>query len=95
MNGRRLYLIAYDIASSRRWRRVHKLLVRAGERQQFSIFLCHLPPERMRRLESAMLRALDLTDDRLMVVDLGDAETGAARLRATGSAMTAAWPVLL
>lgn len=95
MSELRFYLVAYDITSPRRWRRVYKALSRAGERQQFSVFLCRLPPARMARLAARLSALVDAGSDRLMVLDLGPAGTAPARL-VTGVLPTErAWPVVV
>lgn len=66
-----IYLIAYDISSPKRWRRVVRQLERVGERVQLSIFAAHLTPARAHRLEAHLRSLMDLTTDRLFFADLG------------------------
>ena len=95
MTEPRLYLVTYDIANPKRWRRVYKALCRAGERTQLSVFLCRLPPERMVRLEARIRRLIDPTDDRLMVIDLGRPESARQRIRGNGPIPEGPWPVVI
>jgi CRISPR-associated protein Cas2 len=84
MTEARLYLVAYDVASPKRWRRAVKAVKRLGRRAQLSVFVCRATPRRIRRLEEELKRILDPSEDRLMIVDLG-LPTGddiAARLNA-------------
>jgi CRISPR-associated protein Cas2 len=81
----RLYLVAYDISSPQRWRRVQKAVRRLCRRSQLSVFVCRGTPARLARLESELKRAMHPQDDRLMVLDLGPAETAAAKLKAINS----------
>lgn len=73
MSADRFYLISYDIADRRRWRRAHRLVSRSGEMQQFSVYLCRLSATARARLGEKLTRLLHPTEDRLMVVDLGPA----------------------
>jgi CRISPR-associated protein Cas2 len=81
----RLYLIAYDISSPKRWRRVQKVVRRLCRRSQLSVFVCRGTPARLTRLEMALKREMDSGEDRLMVLDLGPAETAAAKLESINS----------
>ncbi len=77
----RLYLIAYDISSPKRWRHVQKAVRRLCRRGQLSVFVCRGTASRIERLERELKRVMHPVEDRLMVVDLGPAETAAAKLR--------------
>ena len=83
--SQRLYLIAYDISSPKRWRRVQKALRRLCRRSQLSVFVCRGTSARLARLEATLKREMDPVADRLMVLDLGPAETAAAKLNAINS----------
>ncbi|PJF46320.1 MAG: CRISPR-associated endonuclease Cas2, partial [Candidatus Thermofonsia Clade 3 bacterium] len=39
---RTLYIVTYDIADDRRWRKVFKLMYGYGDRLQYSVFRCAL-----------------------------------------------------
>lgn len=81
----RLCLISYDIASPKRWRRVQKILRPLCERQQLSVFVCRGSATRIATLERAMRKAMNLDRDRLIVLDLGPAETAGPKLKALNS----------
>jgi CRISPR-associated endonuclease Cas2 len=81
----RLYLILYDISKPKRWRRVYRALSACGAWAQLSAFFCRLPPSRRDRLEAELRRAIDPETDRLLVVDLGDAERAPQRISALGA----------
>ena len=86
MTQRRVWLVAYDIANPRRWRRVFKTMKKAGEHVQLSVFLCRLTPARMARLQARLAALIDPTEDRLLVVELGNTAQAAERVRSTASA---------
>jgi CRISPR-associated protein Cas2 len=81
----RLYVVAYNVASPKRWRRVQKAVRRLCRRSQLSVFVCRGTPARLARLESELRRELDLTEDRLMILDLGPAQSAAQKLRSVNS----------
>lgn len=81
----RLYVVAYDIASPKRWRRVQKLVRRLCRRSQLSVLVCRGTEARLARLESALKREMHPVEDRLMILDLGPAKTAAAKLQSINS----------
>ena len=81
----RLYLIAYDIKSPKRWRQVQKSVRRLCRRTQLSVFVCRGTPARLARLEATLKREMDAGEDRLLVLDLGPAEAAAAKLETINS----------
>ncbi|MGH7038205.1 MAG: CRISPR-associated endonuclease Cas2 [Stellaceae bacterium] len=62
-----LYLVAYDVTSPRRWRRVYRLLQGYGEWVQLSLFQCRLDRFRRRRLESELAQLIDMRRDRVLI----------------------------
>lgn len=81
----RLFLVAYDVASPKRWRKVQKLIRRLCQRHQLSVFVCRGTARRIDALERALRVVLDPTEDRLMVLDLGPADTAADKLKSINS----------
>lgn len=76
------YLVSYDIACRKRWRRVFRLLHGYGERVQLSVFRCRLDPRRHARLVAELHRWIDPDEDRLLVARL--AEGGSRSAAAEG-----------
>jgi len=76
----RLYVVAYDIASPKRWRRVQKVVRRLCRRSQLSVLVCRGTESRLARLERELKRHMHPEEDRLMILDLGPADTAAAKL---------------
>jgi len=85
MSEARLFVVSYDIASPRRWRRVVKSVKRICRRNQLSVFVCRGTDARMRALEREIRTHLEPTEDRLMIIDLGPAATAAEKLRTVNS----------
>jgi CRISPR-associated protein Cas2 len=81
----RLYVVAYDVASPKRWRRVQKAIRRLCRRSQLSVFVCRGTPARLARLEGTLRRELDLAEDRLMILDLGPVGSAAEKLKSINS----------
>jgi CRISPR-associated protein Cas2 len=86
----RLFLVAYDIASPKRWRRAQKALRRLCQREQLSVFVCRGTAARIARLEKELRRILHPRDDRLMVLDLGPAAAAGEKLKSINPASTMA-----
>ncbi|MGE0705879.1 MAG: CRISPR-associated endonuclease Cas2 [Vicinamibacterales bacterium] len=77
-----LFLIAYDVASPKRWRRVQPIIKGLCRRSQLSVFLCRATKPRVERLERELRLVLHAHEDRLMILDLGIARPGATSVMA-------------
>ena len=82
---RRLYLVLYDISDPRRWRKVYARLKARGAWAQLSAFFCRLDPAQRDCLEAELRDAIDARCDRLLIVDLGDADRALARITNVGN----------
>ena len=71
-----LRLIAYDIASPKRWRRIASLCEDYGIRVQYSLFECWLDDSTFEELWSKLAKEMDEEKDRIAVyvVDAAGAE---------------------
>jgi CRISPR-associated protein Cas2 len=78
--SRRRYVVCYDVREPVRLRRTHDVMMGYGDPLQYSVFLCDLSPAELVLLESDLRRVVKLSDDSVMIVDLGPA-TGIARRR--------------
>jgi CRISPR-associated protein Cas2 len=69
-----LYIVAYDIRDTKRWRRVFKLMHGYGEWVQLSVFQCRLS----RRRHAEMVQLLDgiihHKDDHVITMEIGPAD---------------------
>lgn len=61
------YLVAYDIRSPQRWRKVHTLIQGYGEPLQLSIFRCWLSQRDREKLRCQLAAILRPEDDLLIV----------------------------
>jgi CRISPR-associated protein Cas2 len=84
MSDERLYIVTYDIAEDHRWRAVFKLMHGYGEWMQLSVFQCRLTRSRHAELVGRLTRTISLTEDHVLVVDLGAAEQVEPRVQSIG-----------
>lgn len=71
---RRCYLVCYDIRDPKRWRKVFKIMKGHGEHWQFSVFFCVLKDIDRVRMQSKLEEAMNLKDDKAVIIDLGPDE---------------------
>ncbi len=87
---RAAYLVAYDIAEPKRWRRVYRLLMGHGDPLQLSIFVCWLSLTERKLMEESLTTMLNLKEDRLLFAELGaNAVAVSEKLVLMGKARTA------
>ena len=72
--ARRRTLISYDVRDDKRRDRVFKALRNFGDNVQFSVFLCELNALERVRLVSVLSERINQREDRILLVDAGDAE---------------------
>ena len=68
-----LYIVAYDIRSPKRWRRVFRLLQGYGAWLQLSVFQCRLSRRRRAELKAALDGLIKHDEDHVILLDLGPA----------------------
>ena len=68
-----VYIISYDVCESKRLRQTYKKLCGYGNSMQYSVFRCELSPMQLHRLKEELWEILNLSEDRVMLVDLGPA----------------------
>ena len=89
---RSLYLVCYDIASPRRWRRVHRLLSGYRVEGQKSVFECLLTTTELRDVVDRLGDLIDRHEDRVHLVRLEPRLPregwGLARLHRPGQPLT-------
>ena len=83
-----LYVISYDIAEPKRWRRVYKMMKGYGEWLQLSVFQCRLDKMRMLQLEAALRDAMNHQEDHILILDIGPAEKVSPNVRSLGKQFT-------
>ena len=63
--NRSLWVVTYDIASSKRWRKVFKILKSYGRSVQYSVFECRLSKSQLKALQMALEAVLDTEKDKV------------------------------
>lgn len=66
------YLVAYDIGSPARLRRVHRIMRGFGETMQYSVFICDLTSAERLLLVEQLRDVVSTSEDRVVLVTLGD-----------------------
>ncbi len=74
MDEERLFIVAYDIADQRRWRRVFKAMHGFGEWLQLSVFQCRLSRRRRAELETRLRELVKSGEDHVLLIDVGPAD---------------------
>lgn len=78
-NQVRRLLVAYDIPDDQRRTRLAKVLGAYGDRVQYSVFVVDATPVRIARLRRAVEKAIMLSEDSVLICDLGAARGIEAR----------------
>lgn len=84
MADEHLYIVTYDIADSRRWRAIFKLMHGYGDWLQLSVFQCRLTRARLVDLQARLSSTMHHDDDHVMIVDVGPAEGVVPRIQSLG-----------
>ncbi len=79
-----LYIVAYDIADQKRWRRIFKLMKGYGEWLQYSVFQCRLSRRRQAELVALLDGILHHKEDHVVLVDIGPADAVKPRVVSLG-----------
>lgn len=80
----RLYIVTYDIADDRRWRKVFKLMHGYGRWLQLSVFQCRLSARRRAEMAGRLEKAIHGRDDHVLILDLGLADKVDPRVESLG-----------
>jgi CRISPR-associated endoribonuclease Cas2 len=81
-----LYIVSYDIADDKRWRRVFKVMNGYGEWLQLSVFQCRLSRRKHAELIALLDGIIHHRDDHILLLDLGLADKIAPRVVSLGKA---------
>jgi CRISPR-associated protein Cas2 len=79
VSGRNCYVVSYDIMDPKRLQKVHKTMKGFGEAIHYSVFRCDLTPKGRVELMAALTDLIKHDQDRIMIVDLGPSDGGAAQ----------------
>jgi len=89
MKDEHLYLVTYDIANPKRWRRVFRLMQGFGEWLQLSVFQCRLSMQRHAELIALLDGIIHHADDHVILLDVGPADGVTPRVVSLGKSFSA------
>jgi CRISPR-associated protein Cas2 len=84
MADERLYIVAYDISSPKRWRQIYRTLHGHGRWLQLSLFQCRLTARRKAELGARLNALVKPGEDHLVIIDIGPAEKAELRVESFG-----------
>ncbi len=79
-----LFIVAYDIASQKRWRRLFRVMHGYGAWLQLSVFQCRMSRRRLAELKTACAEVINHDQDHVLILDLGPADTVKPRVESLG-----------
>jgi CRISPR-associated protein Cas2 len=79
-----LFIVSYDIAEPKRWRKIYKMLHGYGDWLQLSVFQCRLSRKRRVQMEALLSDYLNHREDHLLILDLGPADAIKPHVRSIG-----------
>ena len=79
-----LYIVAYDIASPQRWRKVFRIMEGYGEWVQLSVFQCRLTRRRQIELKQALGEVINHAEDHVIIIEVGPAAVNRPRIESLG-----------
>jgi CRISPR-associated protein Cas2 len=79
-----LYIVTYDIADPKRWRRVFRVMEGFGEWLQLSVFQCRLTAQRHAELIALLDGIIHHDHDHIILMDVGLADQVAPRVVSLG-----------
>jgi CRISPR-associated protein Cas2 len=83
-----LYVVAYDIAAPKRWRKVFRIVEGYGEWVQLSVFQCRLTRRRRVELKLALEETINHAEDHVIILDLGPAGGLRPRVESLGKSFS-------
>lgn len=81
-----VYIVAYDIADQKRWRRVFRTMKGYGEWLQLSVFQCRMTRKRHAELVAALSEVIKHQEDHVVMMDFGPADQVSPRIVSMGKA---------
>jgi CRISPR-associated protein Cas2 len=69
--SRSRYYVCYDVSDAKRLRRVFRIMNGFGEPLQYSVFACDLSTKERVLLEAALIEAINVREDRVLLIDIG------------------------
>ena len=89
MANERLYIVTYDIADPKRWQKIFKTMKGYGHWLQLSVFQCRLTARRRAEMAMRLEELIRVSEDHVLIVDLGPAESVDPRVESLGKSYEA------
>lgn len=89
MEAEHLYIVAYDIADQKRWRRIFKVMNGYGEWLQLSVFQCRLTRVHHAEMVQMLDEIIHHDHDHVVVMDMGLAEKIEPKVVSLGQSFSA------
>ncbi len=80
----RIYIVAYDISSQKRWREIFKTMHGYGDWLQLSIFQCRLSRLRHAEMIADLDNLIHHDQDHVLIMDMGPADAIDPRVTSLG-----------
>jgi CRISPR-associated protein Cas2 len=87
-NAEHAYVVTYDIADPKRWRRVFKTMKGYGRWLQLSVFHCRLDGGRRIEMAATLDAIIDRSADHVVILDLGPADDVEIAVESLGKTFT-------
>jgi len=87
-SSERWYIVTYDIANPKRWRRVFRLMKGHGRWLQLSVFQCRLTARRRAQMAERLERWIKRDEDHILIIDLGPADSPGPSVESLGKSFT-------
>ena len=84
MANEHVYIVTYDIADPKRWQQIFKTMKGYGHWLQLSVFQCRLTARRRTEMTMRLEKLIRPTDDHILIMDLGPAESVDPRVESLG-----------
>lgn len=84
MADERVYVVVYDIAAQKRWRKVFKAMKGYGRWLQLSMFQYRLTARRRVEMAAKLERLIHTTEDHVLILDLRPADKVDPRVESLG-----------
>ena len=84
MADERVYVVVYDIAAQKRWRKVFEAMKGYGRWLQLSVFQCRLTARRRVEMAAKLEHLIHRDEDHVIILDLGPADKVDPRVESLG-----------
>ena len=84
---RERYFVCYDVRDPERLMHTHRVMKGYGEPVQYSVFMCDLNDGEIIMMKQDVCEQLNLSEDRLLVINTGSVEKSDSRVEVMGQSI--------